>query len=838
MPSNRAKSLNLPFWGIGLVLMIVWMCSLVLPLQLTPVSDSWRFGEALDTEQSVELPLTQLFPSDDAGTLILTTEVALDGSLSNAVLVVADPRYRVQVEWDDEVLLAQHDSHNSPVGSSPGEWLFIPISERLSQAGDHHLRISVKGEGGRVGLNGQVMLADAETARRLNRQQQTIELILPLAYAGMALCALVLAVIWNHRRDLLWLAFVCLGWMGFGLVESSLWWMFSDDLIWRLKSSLVFRSLIAVAGVRLYAWFALHRVPRFDEVLCWVNGLMAVVVMFWWGNSAALAVIEGFSALLVVLFLIRAFWLMFGVMESHRRDSYLMMTGLLMAGISFGVDSVVVLFSLPIQEASPIFAVGMGVCSLVALVSRLIEGNTRYEQLFEAAEDALLMVDLEGRIWEANRAATRFLGLWQPGDSLLSRLREVDQERCHAHIQGHEGGRRIELSFPVDSGEVTLESVAVDLESGRCLMTLRDITARRNMESGMLHTARMETVGSIAGGIAHDFNNTMTALLGQLGVLQSQVAHSHRGPIGKMESIILHASRMMQRLMAVSRGSVESQMPVEIEHLFRDVMVLSESMLPASIQVSLDMPDTPVQVMGAWADLEQVLLNLLMNGRDAIGNRTGQIWIEVKVEPSHSKHVEIVVEDSGTGIPLELREDVWRPFFTTKQPGRGSGLGLSLVARVIRDHGGQVSLTPPRHGTGCRVTMTLPLLSESPMGHEELRLQANVLLVEDDADIRKLIRGQLEEMGCTVHDYPDAEQALLFAQGEEIHLLVTDAVLPGMSGMTLASQLRTIQPALGVLVISAYLPENASLIAASWHSIAKPFTAQRLERAVRSALKN
>ena len=124
------------------------------------------------------------------------------------------------------------------------------------------------------------------------------------------------------------------------------------------------------------------------------------------------------------------------------------------------------------------------------------------------------------------------------------------------------------------------------------------------------------------------------------------------------------------------------------------------------------------------------------------------------------------------------------------------------------------------------------------MGHEELRLQANVLLVEDDADIRKLIRGQLEEMGCTVHDYPDAEQALLFAQGEEIHLLVTDAVLPGMSGMTLASQLRTIQPALGVLVISAYLPENASLIAASWHSIAKPFTAQRLERAVRSALKN
>ena len=324
-----------------------------------------------------------------------------------------------------------------------------------------------------------------------------------------------------------------------------------------------------------------------DEVLSWLNVLVAIFVICWWGDSTGLAAIESVATVLVVGFFIRAFWVIFSVMEARRRDSYLMMMGLLMAGLSFVTNTLFILLSLPVRDASPIFAVGLGVFSLVALVSRLTEGSTRYEQLFDAAEDAWLVVDHDGRIWEANRAAARLLGSWQLGDSLLGRLREVDQNRCRAHIQGEEGGRRIELSFRNDSGEVTLESLAVGLESGRCLMTLRDISARRKMESSMLHSARMETVGSIAGGIAHDFNNTMTALLGQLGVLQAQVAQPHRGPIGKMESIILHASRMMQRLMAVSRGSVETHMPVDLSLLIRDVMVLSEAMLPASVQVSL-----------------------------------------------------------------------------------------------------------------------------------------------------------------------------------------------------------------------------------------------------------
>ena len=160
------------------------------------------------------------------------------------------------------------------------------------------------------------------------------------------------------------------------------------------------------------------------------------------------------------------------------------------------------------------------------------------------------------------------------------------------------------------------------------------------------------------------------------------------------------------------------------------------------------------------------------------------------------------------------------------------------MARVVRDHGGQVELEPPRYGAGCCVGMTFPLLSEPQMVREEGQLRANVLLVEDDPDIRNLIRGQLDELGCSVFDYPDAERALLFAQGSEIHLLVTDAVLPGISGMTLANRLQEIQPSLGVLVISAYLPENAALIEPSWHSIAKPFSVQRLERAVRLALKD
>ena len=238
----------------------------------------------------------------------------------------------------------------------------------------------------------------------------------------------------------------------------------------------------------------------------------------------------------------------------------------------------------------------------------------------------------------------------------------------------------------------------------------------------MLHSARMETVGSLASGIAHDFNNTMTALLGQVGILQIQGDDSKRGSLKKMEAIILSASRMMQRLMAVARGSVDSHEILNISEVVRETEELMVPLLSSSIQLHVSVPSHSIGVMGSASDLEQVILNLVVNARDALGSMGGNIWLELREGDSVESPVEIIVEDDGPGIRNEIRDQIWRPFYTTKSDGRGSGLGLSVIVRVIRDHGGSVVLDAPVQADGARFRISLPRLENEQIRTGPLEL--------------------------------------------------------------------------------------------------------------------
>jgi PAS domain S-box-containing protein len=803
---------------------------------LRTLEGPWELSTGEGPARVVDLPFTLESWEPTEGPVQLQSWVELEQDSVDLALLVPAPVYDVQLYWDGVHIGGTGELGGESIRSPPGEPVIAPIPHDLAGTGSHLLVLEIEGASGRLGLKGRVEMGSEVEALKAAEHHRMLELVLPLVNAGIALTALLLSLLWTQRKDLFWLGILSACAVGFGLVESSMWWIPFDVLGNRMQLSIAFRSALVASAVHLYAWFVLRKIERLDYLISAFNLMFALLALVPWTTSPTLLEIESLAGLAALTALIRALWLLIRALASRSIEYYLMMLGLGAGGVALICDLLYVWAALPTRSLVPILSVGMGIFSLVALVSRLSDESARYEQLINMAEDALMVVDIEGRIWEANPAALRLLGVWEPGDSLIARLPEENREPLRAHIQGSAQGRRLEMDFQSSGGDARMESVAVDLPGGRIVMTLRDITARRAMESGLLHTARMETVGSLAGGIAHDFNNTMTALLGQVGIMQVQTRGEQRGPLSRMESIILHAARMMQRLLAVSRGSLETHAALDLRDLAQEAIDLAKVVLPSRIEFLPTISPGSLMVMGSSSDLEQLILNLVVNSRDALGTERGQIWLEINEDAEESGMVELIIEDSGPGIPVELREEIWRPFFTTKGFSRGTGLGLSVVARIVGDHGGSIALEPPRHARGCRFRVLLPLLDESAPRATDIPLDVDVMVVEDDVDIRGLICRNLEEMGCRVVEFPDAEQALLYAQGSPLSLLVTDAVLPGADGLELARQLTQQQPALRVLVISAFLPQNAAKIDPNWHCIAKPFAPQGLKRAVRRAV--
>ena len=413
-----------------------------------------------------------------------------------------------------------------------------------------------------------------------------------------------------------------------------------------------------------------------------------------------------------------------------------------------------------------------------------------------------------------------------------------------------------------DGAPVVMETQGLFLpfQGAPALMFLmREVTARRRHEQEVRHSQKMEAIGRLAGGVAHDFNNILTAILGHAELLFGQLTE---GPARRQaEQIQRAASRAAQltgQLLAFSRKQLLQPRVLDLSVLLEGLTTMLRRLIPEDIDLVTDMSaGRGLYVRADPSQLEQVIVNLAVNARDAMGSRgvitirltraevSGRVALEnLAAGPAPGQYALIEVSDTGPGMDEATRARAFEPFFTTK--GKGTGLGLSIVYGIVTQSGGHVAIES-EPGKGARFRIHLPTEDappdavSGPVRVVTPRGTETILLVEDDADVRQFIADLLELQGYTVLAARDGADALRIAGDalRPLHLLLTDVIMPRMSGPEVAARLREERPDLRVLFVSGYPGETImqqGMIAESLAFVQKPFTIAELTRRVREVL--
>ncbi|MGV6852331.1 MAG: hybrid sensor histidine kinase/response regulator [bacterium] len=379
-----------------------------------------------------------------------------------------------------------------------------------------------------------------------------------------------------------------------------------------------------------------------------------------------------------------------------------------------------------------------------------------------------------------------------------------------------------------------------------CILML-DITERKHLEEQLIHMQRSEILGQLAGGIAHDFNNALTAIMGyaELLYLDMQDQPENKESLDEIMQASERAKGLAQGLLDYSRKQVLDKQEVALNNVIKRVSKMLQKLLGEHISLVIDLPAERLDVEADRGKLEQVLMNLATNARDAMP-RGGQMEISLK---SHLGYARIEVKDNGIGMSRDVKQKVFEPFFTTKGVGKGTGLGMSIVYGIVRQHNGTLTVesTP---GEGTTFCLDLPLINSAnphevtitkPEQHEEYAGNERVLVAEDEAAIAQFIKRVLEQLGYSVITCEDGQSAFeeFEKQPESFDLIITDAIMPRMHGGELYQAITDIRSDLPVLFISGHISQtlqDAGLDPAEVEILSKPFKRKALIEKVRAML--
>jgi signal transduction histidine kinase len=404
---------------------------------------------------------------------------------------------------------------------------------------------------------------------------------------------------------------------------------------------------------------------------------------------------------------------------------------------------------------------------------------------------------------------------------------------------------------------------AVEREIKEAAERRRTLAALRRSDEQLRQSQKMEAIGGLAAGVAHDFNNILSVILGHAELMRGDldVNDPMYAGLDEIRGAAQRASDLTRQLLAFSRQQVLEPQIADLNQ----IMLGMERMLRRLIGEDVDLKMIPARALGQVVvdpgQIEQVVLNLIVNSRDAMPKggkltvETANVELDAQFVAAHvgakaGPHVMLAVSDTGTGMDAATMARIFEPFFTTKEPGRGTGLGLATVFGIVRQSGGTIwPYSEVGHGTtfkvylprvaeeSRRVTRPMPVVNSS----ELFRGNETILLVEDDDSVRSLSRTILRRYGYNVIDVPNGGEALLVCErhAQPIHLLVTDVVMPRMSGRELADRLAVVRPGLKVLYMSGYTDGailHHGVLEPGTAFLQKPVTPEALGRKVRAVL--
>jgi PAS domain S-box-containing protein len=621
-----------------------------------------------------------------------------------------------------------------------------------------------------------------------------------------------------------------------------------------------------------------------------VNGVVTAVrqTQFPWGETLttlerspgslwALAVytIVGF----VLVYVLRLGW------QMTRRDrlagTVIMTTGVLAAVLTI-VPFLTDVLRWPIPYIGTLqFALWVPVLSLLLSREyahrdeRLAASQERYRTLIDLAPDAIVVLDLgAGGFVEFNQKAIDMFG-WPPSDLASKSPADVSPEfqpdgrrsvdAAASYIrQAVEGGKPFFewMHRARDGREIPCEVRFVRLpDPGRILIrgSITDISRRFQLEAQLRQAQKMEAIGQLAGGIAHDFNNLLTVIEGYCGMLLDNLSPEDplRNDISAIADAGHRAASLTQRLLAFSRRAVLTPKIVDINGVVRETEHILRRLIGEDILLTVALLPQGGHVKVDPGHLGQVLINLALNARDAMPAggrltiRTEQVDVGAHAsaeeqEMAPGRYVRLVVSDTGLGMSPEVKARIFEPFFTTKGVGHGTGLGLPVVHGFVKQSGGYINVES-EEGSGSTFSISLPLVGEVPAVAQQPATtivahgEETVLIVEDEEAVRHLLAEGLRNYGFTVMTARDGPEALHLVQERDaqIDLLVTDVVMPNMSGRDLADRLRNEFEGLKVLFMSGYTDDTLlrhGVYEARESFLQKPFVLHALASKVRETL--
>ncbi len=478
---------------------------------------------------------------------------------------------------------------------------------------------------------------------------------------------------------------------------------------------------------------------------------------------------------------------------------------------------------------------------------------------------------LQGKFTDINPAGVKLFG-YDSKEELLSIDIERDlyvypaeRKRFVDIVQESNYAKDYEVLMKRKNGEkltVLITSTPLRSERGEVIAfrgVIRDVTEQKRLEHELLHSQKMEAIGLLAGGIAHDFNNILTAILGYANLLRKKINDDQlKDYLEQVVEAAERASHLTKSILTFSRKQMLNPQPVDLNEIVGRVQKFLARLIGEDIALKAVLAVADLMVMADGSQIEQVLMNLATNARDAMPGggsliiETARIRLDEEFVKVHSYgtpgvYALLSVSDTGTGFDEYERQRIFEPFFTTKEFGKGTGLGLSIVYGIIKQHRGYINVySEIKHGTTFRIY--LPLMEKkaedstiieaatvSPGGSE------TILLAEDEASVRKLNTLILEEAGYTVIAARDGEEAVqkFIENRDRINLIILDVIMPNKSGEETYQEIRHISPSAKAFFTSGYTADSIhgrGMLGAEENITSKPVAPTELLRKVREVL--